>query len=74
MMIFLAELNRLEFWLTDIGDAYLELIMMEKVYIVAGQEFACVGLKGHILIIVKALFGLKSSGARWREVLTDVLH
>ena len=46
---------------------------MEKVYIIAGKEFACVGLEGHFLVIVKALYGLKSSGARWWEVLADML-
>jgi Reverse transcriptase (RNA-dependent DNA polymerase) len=38
-----------------------------------GKAFACVGLEGHTLVIVKALYGLKSSGARWWEVLADVL-
>ena len=74
MTVFLAELNDLEFWSTDIGNAYLESNTMEKVYIIAGKEFACVGLEGHILVIVKALYGLKSSGARWWEVLADVLR
>jgi Reverse transcriptase (RNA-dependent DNA polymerase) len=74
MVIFLAELNGLNFWSTDIGNAYLESNTMEKVYIVAGKEFACVGLEGHTLVIVKALYGLKSSGVRWWEVLADVLR
>jgi Reverse transcriptase (RNA-dependent DNA polymerase) len=29
---------------------------------------------GHTLVIVKALYGLKSSGANWWEVLADVLR
>ena len=74
MITFLAELNGLEFWSTDIGNAYLESDTMEKVYVVAGKELSCVGLEGHTLIIVKALYGLKSSGARWWEVLADVLR
>ena len=71
--IFLAKLNGLEFWLTDIGNAYLKTNTLVKVYNVARKEFACVGLEGHVLIIIKALYGLKSSGARWWEVLADVL-
>jgi hypothetical protein len=74
MTVFLAELNGCEFWSTDIGNAYLESNTMEKVYIIAGKEFACVGLEGHVLVIIKALYGLKSSGARWWEVLADVLR
>ena len=31
-------------------------------------------LEGHTLIIFKALYGLKSSGARWHERLVDVLR
>jgi Reverse transcriptase (RNA-dependent DNA polymerase) len=71
MVMFLAELNSLNFWSTDIGN---KSNTMEKIYIVGGKEFACVGLEGHTLVIVKALYGLKSSGARWWEVLADVLR
>ena len=74
MIMFLAELNDLKSWTTDIGNAYLESHTLEKVYIIAGKEFACVGLEGHVLVIVKSLYGLKSSGARWWEVLADVLR
>ena len=70
---FLAELNGLDLWSTDIGNAYLESPTSEKVYIVAGPEFKDVGLEGHTLVIVKALYGLKSSGLRWWEILADVL-
>jgi hypothetical protein len=46
-----VELNRLQLWATDIGNAYLEAYMSEKVYIVAGPEFG--NREGHILIISK---------------------
>jgi hypothetical protein len=59
---FLAELNGLDLWCTDIGNAYLESYTEEKVAFVAGQEFG--ELEGHTLIIVKALYSLRSSGAR----------
>ena len=65
LLVFLAELNKLETWATDIGNAYLEAKTSEKVYIVAGPEFA--GRNGHTLIIYKSLYGLRSSGARWHE-------
>jgi hypothetical protein len=55
-MLFLAELNHLELWPTDIGNAYLEAFTSEKVYIIAGPEFG--EREGHILIIRKALYGL----------------
>ena len=39
MLAFIAELNDLELWATDIGNAYLESYTKEKVYIKAGPEF-----------------------------------
>jgi hypothetical protein len=64
-VIFLAELNGLESWATDIGNAYLEAETSEKVFVVAGPEFG--ELEGHTLVIFKALYGLRSSGLRWSE-------
>jgi len=69
LAIFLAELNKLETWSTDIGNAYLEAFTSEKVYIIAGPEFK--ELEGHILVISKALYGLRSSGARWHDRFSD---
>ena len=74
MIMFLAELNGLQTWNTDIGNAYLESYTQEKIYIVAGKEFACVGLEGHTLIVNRALYGLKSSGLRWHELFSDVMR
>jgi hypothetical protein len=71
LVLFLAELNKLELWATDIGNAYLEAFTSEKVYIVAGPEFK--ELEGHILIISKALYGLRSSGARWHDRFADCI-
>ena len=71
MTIFLAELNQLELWCTDVGNAYLEARTDEKIFIVAGNEFG--KLEGHTLIIHKALYGLRSSGARWWERFSEVL-
>ena len=72
ILTFLAELNGLEFWSTDIGNAYLESYTKEKVYIIAGPEFG--EREGHVLLISRALYGLKSSGLRWHERLADVLR
>jgi hypothetical protein len=60
MLLFLAELNNLQTWATDIGNAYLEATTSEKVYVVAGPEFG--ELRGHTMIIFKALYGLRTSG------------
>ena len=70
--VFLAELNDLKVYQTDVGNAYLEAFTKEKVYVIAGPEFA--EIQGHVLIISRALYGLKSSGLRWYERFADVLR
>ena len=67
----LAELNDCELWSTDIGNAYLESYTKEKVCFRAGPEFG--DREGHLMVVIKALYGLKSSGKRWHERLHDVL-
>jgi Reverse transcriptase (RNA-dependent DNA polymerase) len=72
LIVFLAELNSLELWGADVGNAYLEAKTKEKVYIVAGPEFG--KLEGHTLLIDKALYGLRSSGLCWHQRFSDVLR
>jgi hypothetical protein len=67
---FLAEFNKLELWATDIGNAYLESYTKEKVAFIVGPEFG--EHEGHTFIIIKALYRLRSSGARWHDMLYDV--
>ena len=71
IVTFLAELNGLQLWSTDIGNAYLEARTKEKVYIIGGPEFG--DREGHMLLISRALYGMRSSGARWHERFFDVL-
>ena len=58
-------------WAADIGHAYLEPTTKEKLSIVAGPEFE--ELQGHILVIHKALYGLKSSGLRWSQRIHGIM-
>jgi hypothetical protein len=62
----------LELWNTDIGNAYLKSYTKEKVCFIAGGEFR--ELEGHTFMIIKAQYGLKSSGKRWHNRLFDVLY
>ena len=71
IVTFLAELNDMELWSTDVGNAYLESYTKEKVAFIAGPEFG--KLAGHTLIVRKAQYGLKSSGKCWHDRLHDVL-
>ncbi len=70
--IFLAELNGLSLCAADVGNAYLEAETKEKLFIIAGPEFG--KLEGNTLIVHKALYGLRTSGARWAEHLADSLR
>ena len=71
LVIFLAKLNNLEVWGADIGHAYLEAKTKEKLYVVAGPGFE--ELEGHILVIYKALYGLKRSGLRLTQKIHDIM-
>ena len=70
--IFLGELNNMTPWATDIGNAYLEAKTTEKVCIKAGPEFG--ELQGNLLIIDKALYGLRLSGKAFNILLSDCLR
>ena len=71
IIIFLAKLNGLKTWSTDIGNVYLKALMKEKLYIIARPEFG--PMEGHTLVIHKALYGLCSSGACWHNCFTNYL-
>ena len=51
MCLFIAELNNLQTYVTDIGNAFLESYTTEKLYVKAGSEFG--DLEGHLLIASK---------------------
>ncbi len=72
LLVFLAELNDLDVWATDIGNAYLEAKTQEKVFIIAGPEFGV--LEGHTLIIFKALYGLRTSRLCWHKHFANCLR
>ena len=72
LALLVGEINGLKAMVGDIGNAYLEAYTKEKVYFIAGKEFG--ELEGHVMIIVKALYGLRTSGARFHERLADSLR
>ena len=72
MVVFLSQLNDLEIWGADVGNAYLEAYTDEKLCIIAGPEFK--ELQGHLWIMIKALYRTHSGGARWHDRLFDILQ
>ena len=68
----IAALNDLDILACDIQNAYLTADCREKVWIKAGPEFGSEA--GTNMIVRKALYGLKSSGAAFRAFLAKTLH
>ena len=58
LTMFLAELNGLQLWGADVGNAYLQALTKENLKIVAGPEYE--DLQGHVLVMHKALYGTRS--------------
>ena len=69
----LAALNNCEILAGDIGNAYLNAYTSEKIYYRAGQEWGK-ALEGTVCVIVRALYGLKSSANAWRTHFCNTLH
>ena len=68
----IAALNDLDCEMFDIGNAYLNAPTTEKLYVPeAGIEFG--ENAGKVLIITRALYGLKSSGAAYRSFFAQSL-
>ena len=67
----IAELNDLDVMACDVGNAYLNAPCREKIWFVAGREHG--ERQGKVMVIVRALYGLKSSGASWRAMFAERL-
>ena len=71
ILLMIAALNGLDVLACDIQNAYLTAPCREKVWTIAGPEFGSEA--GKPMLIVRALYGLKSSGAAFRSFLADHL-
>mmetsp|Transcript_5420 Transcript_5420/g.7997 ORF Transcript_5420/g.7997 Transcript_5420/m.7997 type:complete len:239 (+) Transcript_5420:3465-4181(+) len=69
----MAAMYDLEPLAADIGNAYLNAPTKEKYYIITGPEFGSLE-EGKIALIVRALYGLKSSSAMWRSHFAATLR
>ena len=67
-----AALNDLDILACDISNAYLNAPCRERVWFEGGIETGVD--RGKVLIIGRALYGLKSSGASWRATLASKLQ
>ena len=55
----------------DILSAYLMAETKEKVFFIAGHEFG--DRAGHLMVMRKACYGLKTSGKRYHDLIYDVM-
>jgi hypothetical protein len=72
IILLAAALNDLDISACDIQNAYLTADCREKIWTIAGPEFG--SERGQPMIIRKALYGLRSSGAAFRAHLANTLH
>ncbi|KAL7537428.1 hypothetical protein ACHAWF_005758, partial [Thalassiosira exigua] len=70
--LLVAALNDLDIFAYDIGNAYLNASCKERIWFVAGHECGH-EMKGRVMKLVRALYGLKSSGASWRKMFNDFI-
>jgi hypothetical protein len=72
LVFLIAGLNDLDILAADVTNAYLNADVREKIWFVGGIETG----EGHgkVCVLVKALYGLKSSGAAWRKHFAETLR
>ena len=71
ILFIIASLNNLKVLSCDIQYAYLTALTWEKIWTIAGPDFG--SEKGRIVMVVRALYGLKSSGAEFWSFLAETL-
>ena len=76
ILMTISAANDLEVMVGYIDNAYLHMETKEKVYNRAGSEVEVVGLmpEGALLEVVKALYGLPTSGRSWHAHLSQTLR
>jgi hypothetical protein len=72
IVLLTAALNGLEVFEADIQNAYLTSPCKEYIYSILGEEIGP-HMKGRKAIVVRALYGLKSAGALYRNNLVSCL-
>ena len=71
LFLLLAALNDVDIQSADVQNAFLSAPVLEKVWLTAGPEFG--PEQGKNMIVVKALYGLKSASASFRSFMAKKL-
>ena len=72
IMFLIAALNELDIQMCDIGNAYLNAETRERLWFRAGNEWG--SKAGSPVIVVCVLYGLKSSGAKWKKTFASYIR
>ena len=72
IVFLVAALNDLNILSCDIQNAYLTVDRHEQIYIIAGPEFGSEA--SSIMLVKKALYGLKSSSTAFHAHLAETLY
>jgi hypothetical protein len=72
LFFLLAAFNDVDVLACDVQNAYINATTKEKIWFRGGDEMG--SDKGKVIVIVRALYGLKSSSARWREHMAQTLR
>ena len=67
----IAALNGLDIMSCDLENAYLNVTNREKIWFEGGTE--CGKDKGNVLVVVQALYGIKSASSAWMAALEEAL-
>ena len=67
----IAALNRIHIMSCDTENAYINATNRENIWFEVGIEYG--EDKGKVLVVVRALYGLKSAGLVWRAALVEAL-
>ena len=73
LFFLLAALHDTNILSADIQNAYLNAPVKERIYTIAGKEFGP-KFEGRPVLIVRALYGLRSSGKAFRDYLANNLR
>ena len=72
IIFLLASLHGVDITAIDLDHSYLNVTCAEKIFFLGGDE--CGDDKGHVLIIFRGLYGIKSADLLWRSVLAVALR
>ena len=70
--LLLAALNDLDVLSSDVQNAYLNAPPREKAWFRAGSKFG--QYEGRVVVIIRALYGMASSAASWRNELSKTMR